>query len=284
MDGIVILNKPCGVSSNTACRKVGRLLGEKKVGHLGTLDPMAEGVLPVALGKCTKLFDYYLKKTKTYVAEFTFGYETDTLDREGEKLLDNGSVPSEEQIVAALKNFQGTISQLPPKYSAKKVNGQRAYDLARQNVNFDLQPKDITVYRYELLSKINECTYKFLIECSAGTYIRSLARDLAYSLDTYATMTALQRTKCGEFRIENSVTFDEVSEAAVISVAELFKENVVKIGRDECRAAYNTGYITTVANLDKLLYLVYCEQELAGVVAKHDERYKFIIRTMEFND
>ena len=148
MNGIVVLNKPQGLSSNTACKKVGRILNEKKVGHLGTLDPMAEGVLPVSLGKCTKLFDYYLKKNKEYVADFTFGYETDTLDADGKIMIDNGLIPSLNNIKLILNSFIGQQEQLPPKYSAKKVNGKRAYDLARKDEDFVLEPQLITIYEF----------------------------------------------------------------------------------------------------------------------------------------
>jgi len=210
MNGIVILNKEKGISSNTACRKVGKLLGEKKVGHLGTLDVLATGVLPVALGKATKLFDFYLQKTKTYLATFTFGYETTTLDSEGEVVASSDIIPKEDELRSALLKFIGTQNQMPPKYSAKKINGQCAYDLARSNVDFELKPKEITIYGIELISQISNDTYTFKITCSSGTYIRSIARDLGYALNTYATMTDLVRLQCGNFTLENAYTIAQI--------------------------------------------------------------------------
>lgn len=282
MDGIVILNKPCGISSNTACRKVGKIVGEKKVGHLGTLDPMAEGVLPVALGKCTKLFDYYLKKTKIYIADFTFGYETTTIDREGEKLFVGGNVPNASEIEKALEKFKGVIMQIPPRYSAKKVNGQRAYELARNDVEFELMPKEVTIYCYELLQQIDTYTYQFLIECSAGTYIRSLARDLAYSLNTYATMTKLKRISCGEFKIEDALTFEDISEQSVISPSKLFSDNVIELDETQCKVAFNTGYFNYEQNFNGLMCLVCCNGTAVALAMRNENRYKLVIRFSNF--
>ena len=225
MNGIVVLNKPAGISSNLACKKVGRILGEKKVGHLGTLDPMAEGVLPITLGKCTKLFDYYLKKDKSYIADFTFGIETDTLDKEGNITREGGYIPTICELMLTTKSMIGEQSQLPPKFSAKKVNGKRAYDLARANLDFQLVPKNISIYEFDYLSKVSDRTFQFKISCSSGTYIRSIARDLAYKLNTFAYMSNLVRIKCGEFRIEDAVTLDNVNCECVLTLDEIFKEH-----------------------------------------------------------
>ena len=228
MNGIVNLYKPSNMSSNTACRKVGKILGEKKVGHLGTLDPLAEGVLPVTLGKCTKLFDYYLQKDKAYIADFTFGEETDTLDAEGEIIDKCNLIPKADEIENVLPYFIGEQEQVPPRYSAKKLGGVRAYDLARNNKDFELKPKLIHIYNIKLLKQINNTTFRFLIECSSGTYIRSIARDLAYKVNSLAYMSYLQRTKCGDFCIENSVNFNDITENSVITIDELFR-NIDKI-------------------------------------------------------
>jgi len=193
---------------------------------------MAEGVLPVSLGKCTKLFDYYLKKNKEYVADFTFGYETDTLDADGEIIFDGGLIPNENELKAVLNSFIGEQLQLPPKYSAKKVNGVRAYDLARNDKDFSLEPKLITIFEFTLIEQVNYNTFRFKISCSSGTYIRSIARDLAKKLNTYATMTKLVRTKCGEFYLENSVDFDNIDESKILKLDNIFKDNL-KINLNE---------------------------------------------------
>lgn len=231
IDGIVILNKSQYVSSNTACNKVKYILNAKKAGHLGTLDPLATGVLPISLGKATKLFDIFLKKRKTYIASFDFTHETDTLDVEGVILNNSKKSITPEDINKVLKEFVGTLNQIPPKYSAKKVNGVRAYDLARKGVSFELKSKQITIYRFELIGEVKPDVYKFVIECSSGTYIRSLCRDLAYAMGVYGTMIELIRTKCGIFNIDDSCTIDDIQKGKykLFSIEEILE----KVNLDE---------------------------------------------------
>lgn len=215
MIGIIVINKDKGWTSNDVVIKVKRMTGQKRVGHLGTLDPMATGVLPVCIGKATRLFDRYLKKKKTYIAEFKFGVLTDTLDSEGKILQQNGKIPDEASILRALEGFRGKIMQIPPDYSAKSVNGVRAYKLAREGKNVELAPREVKIFNFVLLRQVDSETFEFEIECSAGTYIRSLARDLGATLETCAIMTALNRTKCGEFELENAVTLEELAKQSI---------------------------------------------------------------------
>ncbi len=211
--GFVNLSKPAGMTSSDAVcivrgvlsRKIG---GRQKTGHLGTLDPLATGVLPIALGKATALFDFLAFKTKRYVAEFTFGTATDTLDRGGKTVRDGGRIPSAEEIAAVLARFTGEFMQTPPAYSAKSVNGRRAYSYARSGEAVELAPKLVRVDSFELIGG-GEGVYEFAIECGGGTYIRSLARDVAEALGTCAYMSALTRTKSGPFTAESAVTPDE---------------------------------------------------------------------------
>lgn len=219
INGIININKPRGVTSFFVVSKVKKILGIKKVGHLGTLDPLASGVLPIAVNKATKLFDYYLKKEKTYIAEFEFSYETTTLDSEGELVNKNDKIVSKEDLEKVIPLFIGNIQQIPPAYSAKKVCGIRSYELARKGQNVELKPANIYIKNIEILQCIKVNKFKFKIECGAGTYIRSIGRDLAEKLGTYATMTSLIRIKSGEFEINNSLTLEEV---------ELLKENSIK--------------------------------------------------------
>ena len=206
MKGIIVVDKPSNISSNKVVSIVKKLTGEK-AGHMGTLDPLASGVLPVCIGKATRLFDYFLKKRKTYLAEFTFGYMTDTLDCEGKVVAEGGRIPDRDEIIKVCSNMLGEINQVPPMYSAKSVNGVRAYELARKGVRIDLKPKLINIYKF-LLTEYNGARCAFEIECSSGTYIRSICRDLAVTMGTYATMTALRRVRSGPFSIEKSVSLD----------------------------------------------------------------------------
>lgn len=204
MTGFVNVNKAAGASSAKEVAVIRKLTG-KPCGHMGTLDPLATGVLPVAVGNASRLFDYFLTKRKTYIATFLFGKDSDTLDIMGEWLQEDGPIPSEEEILSVLPRFEGEILQIPPRYSAKNVNGRRGYQLAREGVEFSLPSKKVTVHRIRLLEKVDPVSYRFEIECGGGTYIRSLARDIAKELGTCAVMSALQRTKSGIFDLEHSV-------------------------------------------------------------------------------
>lgn len=179
-----------------------------KCGHMGTLDPMASGVLPIGIAKANRLFEYLLDKEKEYIAEFTFGTETDTLDSTGTRLRTSATLPSEEEIRALLPRFIGEISQVPPLYSAKNVGGRRGYELARKGIAFELPPKCVTVTEYRLLEQTGVGRFRFLIRCKGGTYIRSLARDLGEAAGTFAHMSSLERTEAGLFRRESSVSVD----------------------------------------------------------------------------
>ncbi len=186
-----------------------RVTGEKhKVGHMGTLDPMATGVLPVAIGKATKLFDFFSEKRKTYVAEFVFGSTTDTLDAWGIETARNDKVVTKQEIEAVLPSLIGSVEQIPPQYSAKSVDGKRAYEYARKGVELNLAPKKVNIYDIKLLDGENN-RFKFEIICGAGTYIRAIARDMAEAMDTYGYMSVLTRTNSGIFNLVNSVDIRE---------------------------------------------------------------------------
>ena len=205
--GFFNVDKPSGLVSSTVVNKLKWLTGAP-CGHMGTLDPLASGVLPVGVGNAARLFDYFLQKEKEYIAEFTFGVDSDTLDSTG-TLVYGGYVPSEGEISAVLPTFFGDIMQIPPKYSAKNVNGKRGYELARAGVEFELAPKKVHIYGMEMLGKSEdkENTYRIKIRCGGGTYIRSLARDIAAALDTKAVMSSLLRTQSGCFHLEKAIPF-----------------------------------------------------------------------------
>jgi len=204
MRGILLVNKRQGWTSFDAVNFCKRVFNTRVVGHLGTLDPMATGVLAVTVGSATKLFDMFLNKTKTYVAEFAFGYSTDTLDAEGEIDTRCDIIPTLDEIKAILPDFVGEIEQMPPKYSAKKIGGKKAYDLARSGIEFELKPSKVVIKSINILD-YNSGILKLEITCGAGTYIRSLGRDIALKLNTLATMTSLVRTQLGNFKLEDCI-------------------------------------------------------------------------------
>lgn len=205
--GFFNVDKPSGIVSSTVVNKLKWLTGVP-CGHMGTLDPLASGVLPVGVGNAARLFDYFLEKEKEYIAEFTFGVDSDTLDSTG-TLVYGGRVPDGEEIAAVLPTFFGDIMQIPPKYSAKNVNGKRGYELARAGVEFELAAKKVHIYGMELLGKSEdkENTYRVKINCGGGTYIRSLGRDIAAALGAKAVMSSLLRTQSGVFTLEKAIPF-----------------------------------------------------------------------------
>ena len=208
--GFFNVDKPSGIVSSTVVNKLKWLTGLPS-GHMGTLDPLASGVLPVGVGNATRLFDYFLDKQKVYIAEFTFGVSSDTLDSTG-TLVAGGHVPNEDEIISVLPTFIGEIDQIPPKYSAKNVNGRRGYDLAREGVEFELAPKRIRIDSIKLLGKSETApnAYNFRIDCGGGTYIRSIARDIAAALNTHAVMSGLRRIQSGVFEINNAIPFERL--------------------------------------------------------------------------
>ena len=213
MNGFLNLYKPKGVSSAFVLNQIKRSVRGETVGHMGTLDPLASGVLPVAIGKSARLFDYLLDKSKTYVADFAFGYETDTLDLEGKVIRTSPVIPTEEEIARVLPSLCGDVDQIPPLFSAKCVNGKRGYELARKGKEFTLPPKRVRIEKIELLGRTEENKYRFLIVCGGGTYIRSIVRDIGEALGSCATMTDLVRRSSGIFDIDSSVTAERFANA-----------------------------------------------------------------------
>lgn len=211
-NGVMVLNKPEKMSSFLAVKLVQKAVNAKKAGHMGTLDPLATGVLVIGINRGTKLFDKFLKGNKEYIAEYTFGYETDTLDSEGEIIKQDNKIITQEQIESVLQSFVGKYEQMPPLYSAKKINGKRACDLIREGVEVKLNPKEIEVFDLKFIEEVKQNTFKIKIKCSSGFYVRSLGRDIAEKLGTYCTTTKIHRTMCCGYDITQSNTIEEIKE------------------------------------------------------------------------
>ena len=269
--GFFNVDKPSGIVSSTVVNKLKWLTGVP-CGHMGTLDPLASGVLPVGVGNATRLFDYFLEKEKEYVAEFTFGVDSDTLDSTGH-LLYGGRVPSEEEITSVLPEFFGDIMQIPPKYSAKNVNGKRGYDLARAGVEFELPPKKIHIYGMELLGRVEnkEDTFRVKIRCGGGTYIRSIGRDVAAALGTKAVMSALNRTQSGCFTLPNSIPFSvlekdpsvEELESLMIPTEKVLPFEDLLLTKKESERLFNGQRIKTAQ--EDGLYKIYKDGDFYGI-------------------
>ena len=226
MFGILNLNKPAGLTSRDALNRVQRHVRPHKVGHAGTLDPIADGVLVVCIGKATKLIDRVQQMPKTYRATFRLGVSSESDDIESELApFAEGAVAARSDVERAIPSFVGSIEQTPPAFSAVKIGGKRAYKLARQGEQVDMPSRTVMIYRLEIL-KYEYPVMELLVECGSGTYIRSLGRDLAIALGTRAVMTALTRTAIGPFEVADAVetnrlTPDTITEALLPAAAAL---------------------------------------------------------------
>ncbi len=215
MFGLLNIDKPPHVTSRDVVNRVQRLLRGVKAGHAGTLDPLATGVLVVALGPATRLVEYVQRMPKTYVGTFLLGRASDTEDIEGNVVeLDHPPQPTRQEIEAALPAFLGTIQQQPPAFSALKVQGRRAYDLARRGEPVELQSRPIDIHRLTVV-RYEYPALELEVNCGSGTYIRSLGRDIAQSFGTAAVMSALVRTAIGEFRIAEAIALDQLTSATI---------------------------------------------------------------------
>ena len=203
--GWIVLDKPVGMTSTHAVAVVRRMLNAKKAGHAGTLDPLASGLLPLAFGEATKTVPYVVDGEKAYAFTVTFGIETDTDDAEGRIAGTSELRPSEAEILAALPHFIGSVTQVPPRYSAIKIDGERAYDLARGGETVELQPRTVEIHALRLVSYDGQAAM-LEAECGKGTYVRAIARDLGRMLGCLGYVSALRRTRVGPFTQANSVT------------------------------------------------------------------------------
>ena len=211
INGILLIDKPQGWSSADVVRKVVNLTHGAKVGQMGTLDPLATGLLVIAIGRATKLFDQFLTKDKRYIGSFKWGISTNTQDITGEVEIENNYLPPKAEFERSVEQFKGEISQTPPSFSAKKVHGVPAYMLARRAQSVELKPKNIKIYDIKLLNFDNN-QFTLDITCSSGTYIRTLGYDIAKNCGACATMTELRRIRIGDFDISDSVTIDSLTD------------------------------------------------------------------------
>lgn len=211
MNGIIIIDKPLGRTSHDMVYEMRKVTGIKKIGHTGTLDPMATGVLPVCIGSATKMADMLTLSDKSYIAELVLGRTTDTQDADGKVLTECEVNCSEEEIRCAVNSFVGEIEQVPPMYSAIKQNGKKLYELARQGIEVERKPRKVTINSIDILEISGE-RVKIDVSCSKGTYIRTLCEDIGKKLGVGAYMNTLRRTRTGQFTIEESHTLSEIKE------------------------------------------------------------------------
>lgn len=277
MNGVILINKQKGISSFGVVAKVRKILNIKKVGHSGTLDPEAEGLLPILVGNGTKISKYLIEHDKIYIAKLKLGIKTDTADSEGNILekknfkLDKNNVNKYNNI---FKTFLGKSKQIPPMYSAIKVNGKKLYEYAREGKEIKIKERDIEIYNIDILSiNYDENEIEFSVSCSKGTYIRTLCEDIAKSLGTIGYMSSLKRTKINDFKIEDSITLDELEKnkddilylkEKFISVEEIFKNKSEIILNDRKKDLFLNGVKLTF-KLENDLYRVYNNNKFLGM-------------------
>lgn len=276
MDGIIILDKETGMFSRTAGNTVAKMFGEKKFGHIGTLDPMATGVLPIAIGKATKMIPFIEEtneNVKEYLFGLRFGIETDSLDITGKIIKTNNIVPTDYEINAACEKISKMVEQIPPIFSAIHVNGIRAYKLARNGTNIKIPPKPIKIFCIENTGKCRENEYNFRVVCSRGTYVRSIVRDIANLCGTIATTTYIRRIQTNGFNIKDAVKLDflknlfnnnmDIKQYLMASDCALGDIPVINLDNKETLFYKNGGFIETDVNDG--FWRVYCDNEFIGI-------------------
>ena len=267
-NGIIVINKPKGFTSHDVVGKVRRILNMRKVGHTGTLDPEATGVLPVCVGKGTKVSDMLMVSDKVYTAQVKLGVVTDTQDIYGNVIkTSDASHITELDIKDAIMHFTGEIEQIPPMYSAIKINGQKMYELARKGIEVERKSRKITIYGIELVD-VSGDVFTISVSCSKGTYIRTLCNDIGEYLKCGACMQSLERTKSSIFDIESSVTLEELerlalngcAESVIIPIDSIFKEYPEFTADDEIKKRLLNGAPSTV-ELREGFYRVYDKKD-----------------------
>ncbi|MDD4831451.1 MAG: tRNA pseudouridine(55) synthase TruB [Bacilli bacterium] len=274
MNGILLINKPIDYTSRDVVNKVSKILNTKKIGHTGTLDPIATGLLVLTIGNATKISELITGYNKEYIVTFKFGMETDTLDITGNKLFESNNQVNKEVLLEVLKKYKGKVIQEVPKYSAIKIDGKKLYEYARNNIDIELPKREINIYELELLEYSDEI--KLRCKVSKGTYIRSLIRDIGRELNTYATMTSLIRTKQGDFDLKNSFTIQDIenNKYKIISLNDFFC-NYDKIYVDdiEYRKVINGNKIKDIYEIKKFV-AIYHDDLLLAIYEKEDDYLK----------
>ena len=273
MNGFVLINKPSGLTSFKVTGSVKRKSGEKRCGHAGTLDPLATGVLPVMIGRATRLIDLIDDNKKTYVASLVFGLATDTLDCDGQVLVDQPVCVTHSQIENALKEFEGEITQIPPMYSALSKDGVKLYELARQGIEVERKPRKATIYKIKLLEFDGVDSAKILVECSKGTYIRTIIDDLGVALGCGAFMNELERVKASGFSIDECISIDEflekdISETIIPADKAVLSFPGVYVTQNQAKRFKNGNELDlnrVKIKENSLYYRVYFEQEFLGI-------------------
>ena len=275
-NGVLLIDKPAGFTSRDIVNQVGKIFHTKKIGHTGTLDPMATGVLILCVGSYTKLVDNLTSKNKEYIAVMQLGLLTDTLDTTGKTLKEESVNISKDQIYAAFKNFPREYNQEVPSYSAVKINGKKLYEYAREGVSVALPKRMVSIYSLEILSiDNNEITFKTCV--SKGTYIRSLIRDLGASLKTYASMRSLRRVSQGAFAIDKCLKISDITEnMSLLTLDDLFSYPHFSLNDTEYQKVLNGNKLFLKS--DSLYLLLTYQNKTIALYMKDGDTYRIIFK------
>ena len=272
MEGIIVVNKPKGITSFDVIRKLKKILKTKKIGHTGTLDPLATGVMLVCVGRATKLASDLEAKDTIYIADFDIGYATDTYDIEGKKIAENTIEISKKNLEQSIKKFIGNIKQIPPMYSAIKIDGNKLYHLARKGIEVERPERNVTIEYINLLD-FKDNKVKIETKVSKGCYIRSLVYDIGEDLGTYATMTALQRKQVGDYSLENSYSLEQIEKMVLNNdfkflktIEEIFSYDKYSLQTEKELTLYKNGNTVKIKeNLENKRYRIYFQNEFVGL-------------------
>ncbi len=294
ISGWLVVDKPAGMGSTQVVSLTRRLLNAAKNGHCGTLDPFATGVLPIAFGEATKLVSYVTDGDKEYEFTLKFGVATDTLDCDGQVIAEGGRIPQKEEVEAVLPQFVGEIIQVPPVYSAIRINGERAYDLARRGAAVEIPERRVTIFGLELLENPAPDLVRCRVRCSKGTYVRTLGADIAAKLGTIGHLTVLRRTKCGNFDLSQKILLENLKnieyvegrQRVLLSVITCLRDIAVIAVTEADAAKLKQGQSLSpkayaVADLIGREAAVTCQGELVAMV-RIDERRLLPIRVFNF--
>ena len=276
MNGVLIINKQKGITSRDVVNNVVKKFNTKKVGHTGTLDPIATGVLVVCVGSATKLVDELTCNDKEYIASVELGTLTDTLDNTGKILNEEICVKNKEEIIEVLNSFKGKYLQEVPIYSAVKINGKKLYEYARENIEVELPKREVEITDIELIDNVeykdDKTLFKFKCSVSKGTYIRSLIRDIALKLNTIGIMTDLGRIRQGKFKIENSISLEELNENNLIPIIDVLNYKKIELTADKEKEILNGAIIDNIYDSEEVLFI--SGNEAVALYKKYDKDNK----------
>ena len=280
MNGVLLINKEKGITSSDVVVRLKHILNTKKVGHTGTLDPLAQGLMLVTVGKATKISNLLVEKYKEYIATFELGYQTDTYDTEGKVINKSDKIVEKDEIIKVINSYKKTYLQEVPIYSSVKVNGKKLYEYARNNIEVELPKREVEIKDIEILYiEENKVVIKTFV--SKGTYIRSLINDIGMSLETYATMTDLIRTKVDKYNLEDAYTLEDVEENnyKLLSIEEVLDYPKIELDDELYKKVSNGVKLSNDYNINDKVILKYNDH----LVAIYEEKDNYLIPFIVFN-